>query len=40
MQRLDAIRSGELAFGELTLDEVNRLMLSFPELLNLDWLFS
>jgi hypothetical protein len=40
MQRLDAIRSGELELGELTLDEVNRLMLSFPELLNLDWLFS
>jgi hypothetical protein len=34
MQRLDAIRA-----GELTLEEVNRLMLSFPELLNLDWLF-
>ena len=40
MQRLDAIRAGELELGELTLDEVNRLMLSFPELLNLDWLFS
>lgn len=40
MQRLDAIRSGELELGELTLDEVNRLMLNFPELLNLDWLFS
>ncbi|WP_106450154.1 hypothetical protein [Trichococcus alkaliphilus] len=40
MQRLDAVRSGEMGLGELTLDEVNRLMLSFPELLNLDWLFS
>lgn len=40
MQRLDAIRAGELELGELSLDEVNRLMLSFPELLNLDWLFA
>lgn len=39
-QRMNAIRAGELELGELTLDEVNRLMLSFPELLNLDWLFS
>ncbi len=39
MQRLDAIRAGELELGELNLDEVNRLILSFPELLNLDWLF-
>ncbi|HAZ59012.1 MAG TPA: hypothetical protein DCY16_02300 [Trichococcus sp.] len=38
-QRLDAIRAGELELGELTLDQVNRLMLSFPELLNLEWLF-
>ena len=40
IQRLDAIRSGELELGELTLDEINRLMLSFPELLNFDWLFA
>lgn len=40
MQRLDTIRAGELELGELTLDEVNRLMLSFPELLNLDWLLA
>ena len=39
VQRLDAIRAGELALSEMTLDEINRLMLSFPELLNLDWLF-
>lgn len=39
MQRLDAIRAGELELEELNLDEVNRLILSFPELLNLDWLF-
>ncbi|MPM30272.1 hypothetical protein SDC9_76820 [bioreactor metagenome] len=39
MQRLDAVRAGELALSELTLDEVNRLMLSFPKLLNLDRLF-
>ena len=40
MPRLDAIRAGKLELGELILDEVNRLMLSFPELLNLDWLFN
>ena len=40
MQRLDAIRVGEMVLGELTLDEVNQLMLSFPELLNLDWLLN
>lgn len=40
MQRLDTILAGELELGELTLDEVNRLMLSFPELLNLDWLLA
>lgn len=40
MPRLDAIRAGELELSELILDEVNRLMLSFPELLNLDWLFN
>ncbi|WP_320163633.1 hypothetical protein [uncultured Trichococcus sp.] len=40
MQRLDSIRAGEMELGELTLDEINRLMHSFPELLNLDWLFS
>ena len=39
VQRLDAIRAGELALSEMTLDEINRLMLSFPELLNLEWLF-
>lgn len=39
MQRLDAVRAGALELGELTLDEINRLMLSFPELLNLDALF-
>lgn len=40
MQRLDTIRAGEMELGELTLDEINRLMLSFPELLNLDWLLT
>lgn len=40
MQRLNAIRAGELELGELSLDEVNQLMISFPELLNLDWLFA
>lgn len=38
MQRLDAVRAGEIELAELSLDEVNRLMLSFPELLNLDWM--
>jgi hypothetical protein len=38
IQELDDIRVGNKEFGDLTLKSVNLLMLSFPELLNLDQL--
>ena len=38
VQELDDIRAGKKEFGDLALKDVNRLLISFPELLNLDQL--